>query len=90
LLLLSLLLSTLFCDLDNKTQVLCCIVVIIICCIVRSRNSQPKSADPAIDYLADTPSEKVVALPPPIDSQLPSRADLLVEFVEDISSSVSD
>jgi hypothetical protein len=61
---------------------LCCIVIIIV--VVCRRQKKPKSADPTMDYL----DEKQVTTPPPAEPA--SRADLMIEFVSDLTSSADE
>ena len=63
---------------------LCCIIVI---CVLRNRKSKPKSADPTSDYLDE--NSHVSARHEPVETP-PSRADLMIEFVSDLTSSSDD
>ena len=56
----------------------CCIVII---CVVRKRSNKPKAADPAMDYLDENSHTSQRPAEPA------SRADLMIEFVSDLTSS---
>jgi hypothetical protein len=63
---------------------LCCVIVI---CVLRNRKSKPKSADPTSDYLDE--NSHVSARHETVETP-PSRADLMIEFVSDLTSSSDD
>lgn len=62
---------------------LCCIVVVIV--VICRRNKKPKSADPTMDYLDEKQHQ-----PPPPPAEPASRADLMIEFVSDLTSSADE
>lgn len=62
---------------------LCCIVIVIV--VICRRNKKPKSADPTMDYLDEKQHQ-----PPPPPAEPASRADLMIEFVSDLTSSADE